>query len=147
MKKKAEPFDDWRWISAAIALSKTLDYYADTESSTMNGPTNETTADEDRGDSDYENDSENRKLYDKAGRPTRRRPGQNPNNNENEEESNIVASNIKTIVVICSEFHRLSHFTEQIFFSCDDVDAVGGALYLGHFECLFLSIDRLSLVQ
>jgi dolichyl-diphosphooligosaccharide---protein glycosyltransferase len=88
---------------AAIALSKTLDYYADTESSQMNGNSNELNNGDDRTESDNENDTNNQNLYDKAGIPTRRRPGASGNNQENDEDSNIVAANIKTIVVICSK--------------------------------------------
>ncbi|CAF1624516.1 unnamed protein product [Rotaria magnacalcarata] len=88
-------------VLAAIALSKTLDYYADTETSDMSTspvvPTND-------GDGeDTESDKNNRNLYDKAGKPKpipgrRGTPGTNP---EAEEDTSIVSSNIKTVVVIC----------------------------------------------
>ena len=90
-------------VSAAIALSKTLDYYADTESSQMNGSSNEISNNEEGADSDNDNDTNNRNLYDKAGRVSRRRPGASGNAQEGDEDSNIVSSNIKTIVVICSK--------------------------------------------
>ncbi len=91
---------------AAIALSKTLDYYADTESSEMTSSSNELVNDDNTTESDNENDKNNQNLYDKAGKITKRRSGPNNNNPDGEEDTNIVASNIKTIVVICSKsFH------------------------------------------
>lgn len=89
-------------LLAAIALSKTLDYYADTETSEMTPTSNETTSDNKEAESDNENEQNNRNLYDKAGKVTKRRPG--TNNNPEEEETNIVSANVKTIVVICSKF-------------------------------------------
>jgi hypothetical protein len=91
---------------AAIALSKTLDYYADTESSDMNSSPIASTNDDDGSDNENEtSDKNNRSLYDKAGKSktiTGRR-GPSGTNQEGEDESNIVSSNIKTIVVICSK--------------------------------------------
>lgn len=86
---------------AAIALSKTLDYYADAESSEMTSNTNEITNEDNEDESETETDKNNRNLYDKVGKVTKRRSGPNGNNQENDNEQNIVASNIKTIVVIC----------------------------------------------
>jgi hypothetical protein len=94
-------------FSAAIALSKTLDYYADMESSQMNGSSAEISNNEEGADSDNENDTNNRNLYDKAGRVSRKRAGASGNAQEGDEEANIVSSNIKTIVVICSKSFRL----------------------------------------
>lgn len=88
---------------AAIALSKTLDYYVDIESSQMNNAASETNDGDDKNDSDTESDSRDRNLYDKVGQPSRRRAGLNGNNQDNEEDSSLVASNIKTIVTICSK--------------------------------------------
>jgi dolichyl-diphosphooligosaccharide--protein glycosyltransferase len=88
---------------AAIALSKTLDYYADTETSEMTTTSNDTTNDTNEPGSDNENDKNNRTLYDKAGKVTKRRSGTNNNNQDGEEDGNMVSSNIKTIVVICSK--------------------------------------------
>jgi dolichyl-diphosphooligosaccharide--protein glycosyltransferase len=97
-KKKTEDFICFVSFLAAIALSKTLDYYADTETSEMTSSTNESTND------DNETESNNRNLYDKAGKITKRRNGTNNNNNQDgEDDQNIVSSNIKTIVVICSK--------------------------------------------
>lgn len=86
---------------AAIALSKTLDYYADAEVSEMTPLANEGTTDSKEAESDNDNESNNRTLYDKAGKVAKRRPGSN--NNADEDDSNIVSANIKTIVVICSK--------------------------------------------
>jgi hypothetical protein len=69
----------------------------------MTTTTNETTNDTDEPESDNEPDKSNRTLYDKAGKVTKRRSGTNNNNQDGEESGNIVASNIKTIVVICSK--------------------------------------------
>jgi dolichyl-diphosphooligosaccharide--protein glycosyltransferase len=89
------------FILAAIALSKTLDYYADAETSEMTSSTNESTNDDSETESDNENDKNNRNLYDKAGKVTKKRSGSTNPNQDNDEDSNIVSSNIKTIVVIC----------------------------------------------
>lgn len=93
---------------AAIALSKTLDYYADAEVSEMTPLPNESTTDNKEPESDNENEQNNRTLYDKAGKVTKRRPGST--NNPEEDDSNIVSANIKTIVVICSKFIPLALF-------------------------------------
>jgi hypothetical protein len=89
------------YFLAAIALSKTLDYYADAETSEMTPGPVESGNDDDET-SDNENERNNRNLYDKAGKVTKRRPGPTNNNPDGDNEGNIVASNIKTIVVICS---------------------------------------------
>ena len=91
------------FVSAAIALSKTLDYYADDESSGMSSNSNESITNNDAADSDSETDKNNRNLYDRAGQVTRRRPGAAGNNADNDADSNIFTANIKTIVVICSQ--------------------------------------------
>jgi hypothetical protein len=90
---------------AAIALSKTLDYYADTETSDMNSSPI-ASSDNDDG-SDNENERNNRSLYDKAGKSktvSGRRTPSGSNQDGGDEDANIVSSNIKTIVVICSKF-------------------------------------------
>lgn len=93
-------------VLAAIALSKTLDYYADTESSEMTSNTNENVNEENNDENDNDNEKNNRNLYDKVGKPTKRRHESNATNQDGDNEGNIVASNIKTIVVICSKiFH------------------------------------------
>jgi hypothetical protein len=98
-------FDLLNSFLAAIALSKTLDYYADTESSEMtSSPSDSVNDDEDGAGSDNENDKNNRTLYDKAGKITRRPNGLTSNNPDGDDDGNIVSSNIKTIVVICSTF-------------------------------------------
>lgn len=84
-------------VLAAIALSKTLDYYADAESSEMTSTTNETNDDE----GENENEKTNRNLYDKAGKPAKRRSGSTSNNQDNDNDQSFITSNIKTIVVIC----------------------------------------------
>ena len=96
-------FESFLFVLAAIALSKTLDYYADTESSEMTPSVNESTNDNNEAESDNENDKNSRNLYDKAGKVTKKRSGTNNNNPEGEEDMNIVSANIKTIVVICSK--------------------------------------------
>ena len=68
----------------------------------MTPSSNETTGDNKEAESDNENEQNNRTLYDKAGKVTKRRPG--ANNNAEDEETNIVSANVKTIVVICSKF-------------------------------------------
>ncbi len=77
----------------AITLSKTLDYYT----SEMTSSSNESVTD------DNEAESDNRNLYDKAGKVTKRRSGTNNTNQDADDGPNIVSSNIKTIVVICSK--------------------------------------------
>ena len=69
----------------------------------MTATTNETTNDTDEPESDNENDKNNQTLYDKAGKVAKRRKGPNNNNQDGEDGGGIVASNIKTIVVICSK--------------------------------------------
>jgi hypothetical protein len=93
-------------ILAAIALSKTLDYYADTESSDMNSNSVVSTNDDDASDNENEtNEKNNRSLYDKAGKskPITGRRGPSGTVQEGNNDENIVSSNIKTIVVICSK--------------------------------------------
>ena len=94
-------------LLAAIALSKTLDYYADTETSDMNSSPVVSTNSEDGDDNDNgTTDANNRSLYDKAGKPksTPARRGPAGSTQDNDEDPNFVSSNIKTIVVICSKF-------------------------------------------
>ncbi|CAF5000996.1 unnamed protein product, partial [Rotaria sp. Silwood1] len=88
-------------VLAAIALSKTLDYYADTETSDMS--TSPVVPSTDNDENENENDKNNRNLYDKAGKPkpTTGRRGPSTNNQETDEDTSIVSSNIKTVVVIC----------------------------------------------
>jgi hypothetical protein len=109
----------------------------------MTTVTNETTNDTDEPESDNEADKSNRTLYDKAGKVTKRRSGPNNNNQDGEEGGNIVAANIKTIVVICSKSILLFPFNfNRIFsFSCHDVNASCCSLYMGYFQCLFLTIN------
>ncbi len=91
---------------AAIALSKTLDYYADTETSDMSSSPVVTSNSDDGSDNENEtNEKNNRNLYDKAGKSktiTGRR-GPSGTNQDGDDDNNIVSSNIKTIVVICSK--------------------------------------------
>ena len=87
---------------AAIALSKTLDYYADVETSEMTPSLNESVGDEDGAESETDGEK-NRKLYDKVGKVTKRRNGPNNNAQDGDEEPDIVSGNVKTIVVICSK--------------------------------------------
>jgi hypothetical protein len=125
---------------AAIALSKTLDYYADTETSEMTTTSTDTTNDTNEPGSDNENDKNNRTLYDKAGKVTKRRSGTNNNNQDGEEDGNMISSNIKTIVVICSKSILIFSFNiNRIFFSCNDVNAFCCSLYMGYFKCLFIT--------
>jgi hypothetical protein len=92
------------FILAAIALSKTLDYYADTETSDMSSsPVVSTNGEEDN--ENETNEKNNRNLYDKAGKPKTiaGRRGPSGSNQDGDDDTNIVSSNIKTIVVICSQ--------------------------------------------
>ncbi|CAF1686679.1 unnamed protein product, partial [Adineta ricciae] len=91
-------------VLAAIALSKTLDYYADTETSDMNSSPVVSTSSEDGDDNDNDTtEANNRSLYDKAGKSksTPGRRGPTVSTQDNDGAPNIVSSNIKTIVVIC----------------------------------------------
>ena len=98
------------FLLAAIALSKTLDYYADAETSEMTSNSNESVNDNDDGtESDNENKKKNQNLYDKAGKVTKRRSETTNNNQDGDDDSNIVASNIKSIVVICSKLINRIH--------------------------------------
>jgi dolichyl-diphosphooligosaccharide--protein glycosyltransferase len=94
------------FLLAAIALSKTLDYYADTETSDMSSSPIVSTNDNEESDTENEtNNKNNRNLYDKAGKlktPVGRRNPSTPNQDD-ERDANIVSSNVKTIVVICSK--------------------------------------------
>ena len=103
MSPSSSPF----LVSAAIALSKTLDYYADAETSDMSSSPVVATNSEDGNNNEEETaDKNNRSLYDKAGKAktvTGRR-GPSGSNQDGEDDSNIVSSNIKTIVVICSKW-------------------------------------------
>ena len=94
---------------AAIALSKTLDYYADAETSDMSSSPVVSVNDDDQ--SDNENEKNNRNLYDKAGKSqsTAGRRGPSGANQDGEDDANIVSSNIKTIVVICSKYITAIH--------------------------------------
>jgi hypothetical protein len=71
----------------------------------MTSSVNETNNDDNNEpESDNENQTTNRNLYDKAGKVTKRRSGTNNNNTQDgDEDGNIVSANIKTIVVICSK--------------------------------------------
>lgn len=92
---------------AAIALSKTLDYYADAETSDMSSSPAVSTNDENKDDNDNDsNEKNNRNLYDKAGKAKSisGRRGPSGTSTDSDEDTNIVSSNIKTIVVICSKF-------------------------------------------
>jgi hypothetical protein len=94
------------FILAAIALSKTLDYYADMESTDMSSSPAVSTNDDQESDTENEtNGKNNRNLYDKAGKSktTAGRRGPSGTNQDDDDSSNIVSSNIKTIVVICSK--------------------------------------------
>jgi hypothetical protein len=91
---------------AAIALSKTLDYYADTETSDMSSsPIVSTNGDDENENENETNDKNNRNLYDKAGKPKTIAGKRAPSGNtqDGDDDGNIVSSNIKTIVVICSK--------------------------------------------
>ncbi len=96
---------DFIWLLlAAIALSKTLDYYADTETSDMSSSPVVTTNEDEESDAET-NEKNNRNLYDKAGK-SKNIAGRRPpaaGQQDGEEDANIVSSNIKTIVVICSK--------------------------------------------
>jgi len=107
------------FILAAIALSKTLDYYADTESSDMNSSPPGSTTDDQESDAENEtNGKNNRNLYDKAGKSKTiaGRRGPSGSNQDTDESSNIVSSNIKTIVVICSKLILIYQFESNRIF-------------------------------
>lgn len=89
--------------TAAIALSKTLDYYADTENTDMSSGPVVSTNSEDGDNNDKNNKNQN--LYDEAGKPKTApgRRGPSGTNQDGDDDANIVSSNIKTIVVICSK--------------------------------------------
>ena len=94
-------FFDLHDVLAAIALSKTLDYYADAETFDVSSTATETSNDG-GGDENKKND---RNLYDKASKTKtvserRTSPTNNQDTNDN---INIVSSNVKTIVVVGSK--------------------------------------------
>lgn len=99
---------------AAIALSKTLDYYADAETSDMSSSPVVSTNEENKDD----NDTSDRNLYDKAGKPKSipGRRGASGTNADADEDTNIVSANIKTIVVICSKSILLFSFPSNRIF-------------------------------
>ena len=107
------------FILAAIALSKTLDYYADTESTDMSTTPAAAATDNQESDTENENNGKNnRNLYDKAGKP-KPNAGRRPPSNANQDDdngANIVSSNIKTIVVICSKSISISQFESNRIF-------------------------------
>ena len=63
-------------------------------------------------DEDESTENNNRNLYDKAGKPktVAGRRGPSGTNQEVDDDPNIVSSNIKTIVVICSKSLLISPF-------------------------------------
>ena len=104
---------------AAIALSKTLDYYADAETSDMSSSPVVSTNEENKDDNDNDtSDRNNRNLYDKAGKPKSipGRRGASGTNADADEDTNIVSANIKTIVVICSKSILLFSFPSNEIF-------------------------------
>jgi hypothetical protein len=100
------PFYFMLFFLAAIALSKTLDYYADAETSDMSSsPVVSTNGNDESDNEDETTEKNNRNLYDKAGKSKTiaGRRGPSGSNQEGDDDANIVSSNIKTIVVICSK--------------------------------------------
>jgi hypothetical protein len=75
----------------------------------------------DNQDSDTENETSgknNRSLYDKAGKPKSSAGRRTPSNanQEDDNSANIVSSNIKTIVVICSKSISIPQFESNRIF-------------------------------
>ncbi|CAF0815242.1 unnamed protein product [Didymodactylos carnosus] len=106
-------------VLAAIALSKTLDYYADADSNENDTPA-VTSADDGNDTSESEEDANNveittRQLYDKAGKQKTSSVTTGNRHHRQQlltattgatatdtaDDTNIIGSNIKTIVVIC----------------------------------------------